>query len=71
MGVTLSILIPVVILAYAIWLVIRVCGGRTWQKWKPLSRRCTCGLNSRGGCPLAESCELARSLQNKDEDEGT
>ena len=54
MGLTLSIVIPVVLIGYAAFLVYRHFKNRRLG-------RCSCGGCS--GCPMAGSCQMARQVE--------
>lgn len=56
MGFTLTILIPVVLLGYAIWLVARMMRGK--RRGESI-----CGYGGCAGCPMAEGCQLARKRE--------
>ena len=51
---TLNILIPLVILAYALWLVIRMIRNRKKGK---------CGLGGCAGCPVEDGCKIAARMK--------
>ncbi len=50
MGRTLTVLIPLVVLAYALWLIVRMIKSRK-------QGNCGCGC---GGCPIREGCEIVQ-----------
>ncbi|NLV57706.1 MAG: FeoB-associated Cys-rich membrane protein [Clostridiales bacterium] len=56
MGITLTIFIPVVLLAYAIWLV----AGMVRRRRRGES---VCGCGGCAGCPMAEGCRLAKKQE--------
>ena len=53
LGNTLTILIPFVVLAYALWLIIRMIRDRKKGK---------CGLGGCAGCPVGEGCKIAKQV---------
>ena len=56
MGFTLTVLIPLVVLAYAVWLVARMVRARRRGE-------STCGYGGCAGCPMAEGCQLAKKRE--------
>ena len=64
LGNTLNILIPLVIIGYALWLMIRMIRGRKKGK---------CSLGGCAGCPMEDGCKIASRMieeetQKREED---